>query len=103
MKAKRLFAYLLVFTLLVLLFYFQFRTWRTFDWERFGNQTGQAFRGWGLVHVLLGVSFTYLAYLMRAFRWKIFLRPVKRTTTAELIVPTIIGSPVFHFSAGWEK
>src|SRR5215470_9507030 len=91
MKAKRLFAYLVVFALLVLLFYLQFRTWRAFDWERFGNQTGQAFRGWGLIHILLGVGFTYLAYLMRAFRWKIFLRPVKRTTTAELIAPTIIG------------
>jgi uncharacterized protein (TIRG00374 family) len=91
MKTKRLLAYLIVFGLLVLLFYFQFRTWRAFDWERFGSQTGQAFRGWGLVHVLLGVAFTYLAYLMRAFRWKIFLRPVKRTTTRELIVPTIVG------------
>ena len=67
MKTKRLLAYLIVFGLLVLLFYFQFRTWRAFDWERFGSQTGQAFRGWGLVHVLLGVAFTYLAYLMRAF------------------------------------
>ena len=91
MKAKRLFAYSIVLALLALLFYFQFRTWQAFDWERFGNQTGQAFRGWGLVHVLLGVAFTYLAYLMRAFRWKIFLRPVKRTTTKELIVPTIVG------------
>jgi len=91
MKPKRLFLYLAVFALLVLLFYFQFRTWRAFDWERFGNQTGQAFRGWGLVHVLLGVAFTYLAYLMRALRWKIFLRPVKHATTTELIAPTIIG------------
>lgn len=91
MKARRLFAYAIVLALLALLFYFQFRTWRAFDWERFGNQTGQAFRGWGLVHVLLGVTFTYLAYLMRAFRWKLFLRPVKRTTTKELIVPTIVG------------
>jgi len=91
MKAKRLFIYLVVFALLVLLFYLQFRTWRTFDWERFGNQTGQAFRGWGLVHVLLGIAFTYLAYLMRALRWKIFLRPVRQTTTAELVAPTIIG------------
>src|SRR5215467_13978083 len=91
MKTKRLFAYSIVLALLVLLFYFQFRTWRAFDWERFESQTGQAFRGWGLVHVLLGVAFTYFAYLMRAIRWKIFLRPVKRTTTKELIAPTIIG------------
>jgi glycosyltransferase 2 family protein len=91
MKPKRLFLYLLVFALLVVLFYLQFRTWRAFDWERFGNQTGRAFRGWGLVHVLLGVAFTYFAYLMRAIRWKIFLRPVKHTTTTELIAPTIIG------------
>src|SRR5215475_8142340 len=91
MRAKRLFAYLIVFALLVLLFYLQFRTWRAFDWSRFGNQTGQAFSRHGFVHVLLGIAFTYLAYFMRALRWKIFLRPVKQTTMASLITPTIIG------------
>ena len=91
MKAKRLLFYVLIALLLGALFYLQFRTWRAFDWSRFGNQTGQAFSRHGFVHVLLGIAFTYLAYFMRALRWKIFLRPVKQTTMASLITPTIIG------------
>ena len=91
MARKRLFLYLFVALLLGGLFYLQFRTWRAFDWSRFGSQTGQVFSGRGLIHILLGVAFTYLAYLMRALRWKIFLRPVKHTSTANLIAPTIVG------------
>jgi glycosyltransferase 2 family protein len=91
MRSKRLFLYAVVALLLVVLFYLQFRTWRAFDWNRFSEQTGQAFRSRGLVHVLLGIAFTYLAYLMRALRWKIFLRPVKHTSATSLIAPTIIG------------
>src|SRR5208337_2314654 len=34
----------------------------------------------------------YFAYLLRAVRWKIFLRPVKPTVkAAELLSPTLIG------------
>lgn len=91
MRAKRLFLYALVALVLGALFYLQFRTWRAFDWNRFGNQTGQAFSGRGLIHILLGIALTYVAYLMRALRWKIFLRPVKQTSAASLITPTIIG------------
>jgi glycosyltransferase 2 family protein len=87
MTKKRIFLYVLVALLLGVLFYLQFRAWRKFDWEVFLTQTRQIRLG----HICLGVAFTYLAYLMRALRWKIFLRPVKRTTAASLVAPTIIG------------
>jgi uncharacterized protein (TIRG00374 family) len=91
MTKKQALIYTVIALLLVALFYLQFRTWRSFDWGRFGNQTERAFHGMGLVHLLLGVAFIYLAYLMRALRWKVFLRPVKHTSVASLIAPTIVG------------
>jgi uncharacterized protein (TIRG00374 family) len=87
MKKKQILIYGLITTLLVALFYLQFRAWRRFDWDVFLGQTRQV----GLWHVLAGIGFTYFAYVLRAVRWRIFLRPVKQTTTASLLAPTIIG------------
>ncbi len=86
MSKKKIFLALAAM-LLAALFYLQFRAWRTFDWEIFFNQT----RHIGLLHILVGIAYTYAAYLLRAVRWRIFLRPVKQTTAASLLVPTIIG------------
>ncbi len=87
MKKKQILIYGLITVLLVALFYLQFRAWRNFDWDVFLGQTRQV----GLWHVLAGVAYTYFAYVLRAVRWRIFLRPVKQTTTASLLAPTIIG------------
>src|SRR5215471_1258601 len=91
MKPKRLLAYFVVAAVLAALFYVQFRTWRRFDWDVFLAQTREVTRGWGPVHIFLGIAFTYIAYFMRAVRWRIFLRPVKKTTSAALVAPTLIG------------
>ena len=88
MKNKRFFIYAVVGLLLAALFYLQFRTWRHFDWKVFLAETP---RGTALLHILGGIACTWIAYGMRALRWKIFLRPVKRTTAASLVAPTIIG------------
>src|SRR6266404_2052726 len=87
MTKKQIFLYAMVALLLAALFYLQFRTWRRFDWDVFLEQTRQV----RLFHILLGIAYTYAAYVMRAVRWRIFLRPVKRTTTVSLLAPTIIG------------
>jgi uncharacterized protein (TIRG00374 family) len=87
MRTKQLYLYALAVLLLLVLVYIQFRTWRNFDWGVFLSQTSHV----RLSHVLLGVALTYCAYVMRAVRWRIFLRPVKRTTSASLLAPTIIG------------
>ena len=87
MNKKRLILYAALACLLAILFYLQFRTWRNFDWGLFLSQTRQV----DAAHILLGIGLTYFAYLLRAVRWKIFLRPVKQTTSRSLLAPTIIG------------
>ena len=91
MNKKRLLIYALVTALLAALFYAQFRTWQRFDWAVFRSQTRGVVSPIGLVHIFLGIAFTYIAYFMRAVRWKIFLRPVKTTTATALAPPTFIG------------
>jgi uncharacterized protein (TIRG00374 family) len=91
MTKKRALIYALIASLLAILVYVQFRTWRNFDWAVFRAQTDQVFHAHGLLHILGGVACTYLAYALRALRWRIFLRPVKQTTSAKLLAPTIIG------------
>ena len=64
---KKYVAYAVVFAVLAALVYLQFRTWRNFDWARL-FQYGLSWR-----HILQGVAFIYVAYFLRAVRWKIFL------------------------------
>ncbi len=87
MKNKRILVYAAVLAVLLALIYLQFRTWRNFDWGTFWSQTGQVNK----LEVAAGIILIYLAYVLRALRWKIFLRPVRKTTSAELMNPTIIG------------
>jgi glycosyltransferase 2 family protein len=70
------------------LVYSQFRMWKNFDWDLFLTQT----RSVSMFHILHGVALIYLAYVLRAVRWKIFLRPVRpQATVIELVAPTIVG------------
>jgi uncharacterized protein (TIRG00374 family) len=86
MKKKHL-VYVVVFLVLVALVYFQFRTWKNFDWARFWETRPQ---NW--YHIAHGVILIYVAYVVRAIRWKIFLKPVRPQASAmSLVAPTIIG------------
>jgi uncharacterized protein (TIRG00374 family) len=88
MDKKRVIASVLVFLILVVLIYLQYRHWQSFDWATFWRQT-QRVNKW---HVLHAVALIYLAYVMRAVRWKIFLRPVRsEIKMLELVSPTLIG------------
>jgi uncharacterized protein (TIRG00374 family) len=70
------------------LVYSQFRMWKNFDWELFLTQT----RSVSAFHILHGIALIYLAYVLRAVRWKIFLRPVRpQASTVGLVAPTVIG------------
>ena len=91
MTKKRALVYALIGTLLAILVYAQFRTWRNFNWAVFRAQTDHVFSAHGLIHIFGGIAYTYLAYGLRALRWRIFLRPVKKTTSSKLLAPTIIG------------
>jgi glycosyltransferase 2 family protein len=87
MNNKKYIVYAVVFIVLAVLVYLQFRTWQNFDWARFRETRPQKW-----VHILHGIILIYLAYVIRAVRWKIFLRPVRpQASTASLIAPTVIG------------
>jgi uncharacterized protein (TIRG00374 family) len=87
MKNKRCVVYAVVFLVLAVLVYLQFRTWQNFDWARFRETRPHKW-----IHVLHGIILIYLAYVVRAIRWKIFLRPVRpEASSLSLVAPTVIG------------
>ena len=88
MDRKRILASVVVFLILAILVYLQYRHWRAFDWHTFWSQTHRINK-WHVVH---GILLIYAAYIVRAIRWKIFMRPVRpKTTVAELVSPTLVG------------
>jgi uncharacterized protein (TIRG00374 family) len=88
MDKKRILASVVVFLILAVLVYLQYRHWRTFDWGTFWSQTHRIKK----IHVLHAIALIYIAYGMRAVRWKIFLKPVRpQTTLSELVSPTLVG------------
>lgn len=77
-----------VVAVLGLLVYLQFRHWQRFDWATFWAEAHEI-RPWHIAHA---VALIYLGYVMRAIRWKLFLRPVRpRASSLQLIAPTLIG------------
>jgi glycosyltransferase 2 family protein len=88
MNKQRILIYGLVLAILAALVYVQFRHWQTFDWARFVENT----RDISWRHVVYGIALNYLAYVLRAVRWKVFLRPVRKDISmASLISPTVVG------------
>ena len=86
MNIKKWLAYAVVFFVLIALIYLQFRTWRNFDWALL-FQSHLAWR-----HIVYAMGFTYFAYVLRAVRWKIFLKPVRsEASVMGLLPPTVIG------------
>jgi uncharacterized protein (TIRG00374 family) len=92
MNKKRILLYGIGLAVLGVLVYLQFRHWSEFDWPTFwkeGRRLGQAP---GIFHIIHAVVLIYLAYVMRAIRWKLFLRPVRPKASAwKLISPTVVG------------
>ena len=93
MKKKQIISLVVVAAILGALVYFQFRSWRTFDWAKFRHYTG----GVSLLHIGMGVALVYLAYVLRAVRWAIFLKPTAPTSVRRLIAPQIIGFAALGF------
>jgi glycosyltransferase 2 family protein len=87
MNNKKYVAYAVIFVVLAVLVYLQFRTWQNFDWARFRETRPHKW-----IHLVHGIVLVYLAYVVRAIRWKIFLRPVRpEASSVSLVSPTIIG------------
>ena len=87
MKKKQIISLIVVAAILGALVYLQFRSWKSFDWAKFRQYTG----GVSLWHIGAGVALIYLAYVLRAIRWAIFLKPTAPTSFRRLIAPQVIG------------
>jgi len=87
MNKKHALATVIVLAVLCLLIYFQVHTWKKFDWSTFWTNTKHI--KWE--YAALSVAVTYFAYLVRAARWRIFLKPLCETTTRRLLAPQFIG------------
>jgi len=87
MNKKRFLITALVLIVLAGLVYLQVRAWKKFDWHRFWVATHNTNK----FYLVAGVALVYADYILRALRWKIMLRPVCETKTADLVAPTMIG------------
>jgi len=87
MDKRRILGITLVVAALGFLVYLQVRTWTNFDWATFWSRTEHV--SW--VHVALAVAVTYIVYVVRAVRWKILLKPMRQTSTVQLLAPQFIG------------
>jgi uncharacterized protein (TIRG00374 family) len=88
MDKKRILASAVVFLILAVLVYLQYRHWQSFDWGTFWSQARRIKK----FRVGYAIALIYFAYVLRAVRWKIFLKPVRPdVTTVSLVSPTLIG------------
>src|SRR5947208_2918404 len=87
MNKKRILGTSIVVAVLGLLIYLQVHAWKKFDWETFWSSLAEV--KWP--YILLAVAVIYAVYVLRAVRWRIFLRPACKTTTARLLAPQFIG------------
>jgi uncharacterized membrane protein YbhN (UPF0104 family) len=87
MKKNRWMVMGAVFAVLLLLIYVQFRTLRSFHW----SALAEAFSSINWLQLLLATGLIYAAYVTRAFRWSVFLRPTKPASPARMIPAQFIG------------
>ena len=87
MSKKRIIVSVILILLLVGLVYLQFREWKRFNWHVFFERTQDA----NALYLATGVALIYLDYVLRAIRWKMFLKPVCEVSWRRLLGPTMIG------------
>ncbi|MGZ4811967.1 MAG: lysylphosphatidylglycerol synthase transmembrane domain-containing protein [Terriglobales bacterium] len=87
MSKKRILTTAVVLAVLGVLIYLQIQHWRAFDWGRFRAESA----GIDTAHLALAVTLIYVTYLLRALRWKVFLKPICNARFRDLIGPTFIG------------
>jgi glycosyltransferase 2 family protein len=75
-----------IFVILAGLVYLQVQHWRSFDWKTFFQASHVH-----VEHIVVAIVLIYLTYVLRALRWKVFLEPIRKSSTARLIGPTFIG------------
>ncbi|MGO8719462.1 MAG: lysylphosphatidylglycerol synthase transmembrane domain-containing protein [Acidobacteriaceae bacterium] len=76
-----------MFALLAILVTIQIRTLKSFEWLTLAH-TFDSIR-W--LQLALATALIYGAYIARAFRWSVFLRPTKPATPAQMVPAQFIG------------
>src|SRR4051812_40415922 len=66
-RMKKHLATIIIVIVLIALVYLQFRTWKSFDWVKFREQTENI----NLLRILLAIACVYSVYVLRAIRWRI--------------------------------
>jgi uncharacterized protein (TIRG00374 family) len=84
---KRAILLAVVVAVLASLIYLQVRAWRKFDWGQFVAYTADL-NWWRIVGA---VGLVYITYALRAWRWKLFLKPVCRARMSSLLPTQYIG------------
>lgn len=84
---RRYLAGVAVSVVLAMLFAREFHHWQDLQWGLFSRQIGRL--KWP--NIAVATLLFYLSFVVRAWRWKLFLKPVRRTTTIRVLGPTFIG------------
>lgn len=61
--------------------------WRSFAWSSLWQQAGHV----KLILILAGTGLIYAAFVLRAYRWKLLLRPMRQTSVRRILGPTLVG------------
>jgi|tagenome__1003787_1003787.scaffolds.fasta_scaffold20983920_2 glycosyltransferase 2 family protein len=67
--------------------FLQWRSWQSFDWSAFLSET----RGLRWSPLAIAVGLSLLTFPLRAWRWQVFLRPVRNARLSDVLSPTLIG------------
>ncbi len=86
MNKKQIVTTAVVVVILGVLVYFQVQHWRSFDWARFRTASHVS-----PLRIAAAIALIYVTYVLRAWRWKVFLEPVCKSRTSYLVSPTFVG------------
>jgi uncharacterized membrane protein YbhN (UPF0104 family) len=87
MKRKQLITSIIVIAILAALAYIQVRAWRHFDWATFWKYTKSV----NFLVVLAAIAVVYFIYVLRATRWRVFLRSRQSVRAIDLVPSQFIG------------
>jgi glycosyltransferase 2 family protein len=77
----------IVILLILAMIWREQNAWRSFEWSSLWKQARQI----RLFLTLAGTGLIYAAFLLRAFRWKLLLRPMRQTSVRRILGPTVVG------------
>jgi hypothetical protein len=87
MKKKQLVTSIIVIAILAVLVYLQVKAWRHFDWATFWQYTKSV----NFFVVLTAIAVVYFIYVLRATRWRVFLRSRQSVRAIDLVPSQFIG------------